>query len=130
MQTKHGVSREETADMFHYFISRMLPWEIEMKVMTRDDCEVKRVELLSIPLPRVQPHQRESISVGSHGSTVHKEMKKDMRTVLGMQDGRKPPTIPVAKGIGTSLLSSTCKTLTRRMEIIITMLGPDVKYDD
>jgi hypothetical protein len=52
------------------------------------------------------------------------------RTVLGMQNGRMPPILPVAKGIGTSLLSSTCRTHTRRMEKTITMLDPDVEEDD
>jgi hypothetical protein len=42
MQAKHGASREETTDMFRYFIARMLPQEVEMEVMTRDDREVKR----------------------------------------------------------------------------------------
>jgi hypothetical protein len=47
-----------------------------------------------------------------------------------MQDGRIPPTLPVAKGIETSLLSSTCITYTRRMKSTITILAPDVGDDD
>jgi hypothetical protein len=42
MQTKHGASKEETPDMFRYFITLMLPQEIEMKVTTREEHEVKR----------------------------------------------------------------------------------------
>jgi hypothetical protein len=42
MQAKHGATKEETADMFRYFIQRMLPMEIEMKVTTSSEQEVKR----------------------------------------------------------------------------------------
>jgi hypothetical protein len=42
MQVKHGATKEETADMFRYLIQRMLPMEIEMKVTTSGDHEVKR----------------------------------------------------------------------------------------
>jgi hypothetical protein len=52
------------------------------------------------------------------------------RTVLGMQDRRMSPTLPVAKGIATSLLSSICRTHTRRMESTIKMFDPDVEDDN
>jgi hypothetical protein len=41
-----------------------------------------------------------------------------------------PPTLPVAKGIGTSLLLNTCRIHTKMTESTITMLDPDVEDDD
>jgi hypothetical protein len=44
MQTVHGTSKEETVDMVRYFISRLMPFEIEieMKVTARDGHPVTR----------------------------------------------------------------------------------------
>jgi hypothetical protein len=42
MQIKHEASKEEASGMFRYLISRMLPMEIEMKVTTNSEHEVKR----------------------------------------------------------------------------------------
>jgi hypothetical protein len=82
MQTKHGATREETADMFHYFISRMLPWEIEMKVITRDEHEVKREwSFCRCHYPGCSYINAKAHMVDSHVRTEHKEMKKDMKTL-------------------------------------------------
>jgi hypothetical protein len=37
MQIEHRASKEDTSNMFRYFISRVIPMEIEMKVTTNDE---------------------------------------------------------------------------------------------
>jgi hypothetical protein len=82
LQTKHGASREETADMLRYFITGTLSREIEMKVMTIDDREVKREwSFCRCHYPGCSYVNAKAHLGGSHVSTVHKEIKKDMRTL-------------------------------------------------
>jgi hypothetical protein len=81
MQIKHGASKEETADMFRYFITRMLPQEIEMKVTTREEHEVKREwSFCRCHYPGHSYINAKAHLVDSHVRSVHKEMKKDMKT--------------------------------------------------
>jgi hypothetical protein len=81
-QTKHGASKEETSDMFRYFISRMLPMEIEMKVTTNDEHEVKREwNFCRCHYPGCIYINTKVYMVDSHVKATHKEMKKDMKTL-------------------------------------------------
>jgi hypothetical protein len=50
--------------------------------------------------------------------------------VLGMQDGRMSPTLPVTESNGTSLQSISCSTHKGRMESIIKALEPDLESSD
>jgi hypothetical protein len=111
-----------------------------------------------MPLPGVQLHQYESTPCQpprQHSPLRNEEGHEDVwmvlghiayddkggpkddnrrsiypRTVLRMQNGRMPPTVRVAKGIGTSILSSTCRTHAKKMESIIPMLDSDVEDDN
>jgi hypothetical protein len=82
MQTKHGASKEETSDMFRYFISRMLPMEIAMKVTTNDEHEVKREwNFCRCHYLGCTYINTKACMVDSHVKATHKEMKKDMKTL-------------------------------------------------
>jgi hypothetical protein len=80
MQSEHGATKEETADMFRYFIQRMLPMEIEMKVMTNEEREVKRDwNYCRCHFPGCTYINTKAYMVDSHVRALHKEMKKDMK---------------------------------------------------
>jgi hypothetical protein len=80
MQAKHGATKEETADMFRYFIQRMLPMEIEMKAMTSGEHEVKRDwNFCRCHHPGCTDINTKAYMVDSHVRASHKEMKKDMK---------------------------------------------------
>jgi hypothetical protein len=82
MQTKHGASKEETSDMFRYLISRMSPMEIEMKVTTNDEHEVKREwNFCRCHYPGWTYIDTKTYMVDSRVRATHKEMKKDMKTM-------------------------------------------------
>jgi hypothetical protein len=82
MQTKHGASKEEIADMFRYFMTEMLPEEIEMKVTTREEHEVKREwSSCRCHYPGCSYINAKTYLVDSHVMSVHKEVKKDMKTL-------------------------------------------------
>jgi hypothetical protein len=68
----------------------------------------------------------------AHDDQVKAKDDTDRRTwpgtVLGMQNGRMPSTLPVIRSTGTPFLLSTCSTHARRMESTITM--PDSDMED
>jgi methionine-rich copper-binding protein CopC len=87
MQTAHGASKEETVDMVRYFISRLKPFEIEMKVTAKDGHPVTRKWTFSrCHYPGCGYINGKGYSVDSHVMSgqvrsSHKEMKKDIRTL-------------------------------------------------
>jgi hypothetical protein len=86
MQTAHGASKEETADMVRYFISRLMPFEIEMKVTARDGHPVTRKwkwkwNFSRCHYPGCGYINGKGCSVDGHIRSHHKEMKKDVRTL-------------------------------------------------
>jgi hypothetical protein len=82
MQIEHGASKEETSDMFRHLISRILPMEIEMKVTTNDEHEVKREwNFCQCHYPGCTYINMKAYMVDSHVRATHKEMKKDMKTL-------------------------------------------------
>jgi hypothetical protein len=81
-QSKHGAIKEETADMFRYFIQRMLPMEIEMKVMTNEEREVQRDwNSCRCHFPGCTYINMKAYMVDSYVRGLHKETKKDMKTL-------------------------------------------------
>jgi hypothetical protein len=107
MQTKHGTSKEETADMFRYFIARMLPQEIEMKATTtREEHKVKREwSFCRCHYPGCSYINAKAYPVNGQVRSVHKEMKKDMNT-LGWFWGtlhtmmKSNPKMTIAEALG------------------------------
>jgi hypothetical protein len=80
--TKRRASKEETSNMFRYFISKMVPMEIEMKVTTNDEHEVKREwNFCRCHYPGHTYINTKTYMVDSHVRATHKEMKKDMNTL-------------------------------------------------
>jgi hypothetical protein len=68
--------------MFRYLILRMLPMEIEMKMTTNDEHEVKREwNFCQYHYPVCTYINTKAYMVDSHVRATHKEMKKDMKTL-------------------------------------------------
>jgi hypothetical protein len=82
MQSEHGATKEETADMFRYLIQGMLPMEIERKVMTNEERVVKRDwNFCRCHFPGCTDINTKAYMVDSHVRGLHDEMKKDMKTL-------------------------------------------------
>jgi hypothetical protein len=158
MQTKHGASREETAEMFRYFITRMLPREVETKMMANEGDEVKReCSFYRCHYPGYTYMSAKAHFVDSHVRMAHKEMKKDRRT-LGWFWGtlhtmmKADPKMTIAEALSQGQFweyrmegrhqpfqsqkasgHHFCQAHpehTRRMESTIKMFNPDVEDDD
>jgi hypothetical protein len=106
MQINHGASKEETADMFRYFITMMLPQEVKMKVTTQEGHEVKRNwSFYHCHCPGCSYINPRAHMAETHAKKGHPEMQKD-RKVLGWFWGtlhtmmKNNPKISIAEALG------------------------------
>jgi hypothetical protein len=115
IQSKHGATKEETADMFRFVISKLLPRRIEMKVTTDEGRTARRKwSFCRCHHPDCGYIKAKAYLVDTHIRDHHKEMKKDMKT-LGWFWGtlhtmmKVDPKMTIAEALGEGQFWE-CKT--------------------